>query len=107
MNILIDLVNEFQIMGGRLEITTQGEIRLLLPKGKPDLIINELSLHKAELLDFLRQEKARKLYPYLGMMVRSPLGPGSLWQVFSKRVGIALEKTQKVLFFKPEHIKPS
>ena len=48
-----------------------------------------------------------KLYPFLGKTVSTPEGSGMLWQAFSSRCGVVLEKDPKrVIFMQPELIRP-
>lgn len=54
-------------------------------------------------------EYYRALYSLLGRIVSTPLGRGELWQVFSERAGVVLDRQgpekKKVFFFRPEEIK--
>jgi hypothetical protein len=50
-------------------------------------------------------EPHKKLYPFLGKEVITPKGRGTLWQVFSWKVGVVLDADpDKVFFFKPEEV---
>jgi hypothetical protein len=47
------------------------------------------------------------LFPYLGRKVRTPAGPGVLFQVFADRVTILLDsELDRCSFFRPGEIEP-
>jgi hypothetical protein len=48
-----------------------------------------------------------RLFPFLGRKVGTPLGPGTLIQVFSERVTVLLDtELGKCAFFEPAQIEP-
>jgi hypothetical protein len=48
-----------------------------------------------------------KLFPFIGRKVQTPAGPGTLLQLFSKRVTVVLDsEMSKCSFFPPAEIQP-
>ncbi len=48
-----------------------------------------------------------KLFPFIGRKVRTPLGPGTLTQVFAERVTVVLDsELSKCAAFHPKEIEP-
>ena len=88
----------------------------------PEGLLQELQSHKEEVLDFLisRQWPSEsleaegtfgnplaRLYPFLGKMVSTPMGPGTLLQAFSVHAAVRLDTLRdRATFFHWQDIQP-
>jgi len=83
----------------------------VLPAGQEPKSCSKLSEHPwpPESLDAEKRfgQSHAKLFPFLGRKVRTPVGPGTLLQVFAHRVTVLLDsQLSKCSFFSPGEIEP-
>jgi hypothetical protein len=121
---LIDLpqmVSRLESGGGMLVLDGE-RIRYSVPKGSHEAqeLLAELRKHREEVTELLKQraklsvdaefrfgQQHAKLFPFLGRKVRTPLGSGTLLQVFAERVTVLLDsELSRCAVFSPQEIAP-
>jgi hypothetical protein len=127
---VLQIVSRLEQAGGELSLNGE-RIVYAIPKGNKEALelLAELREHRKTLTDFLRQrvhkhpqkwppeshEATRRfgqpharLFPLIGRKVRTPVGPGTLIQVFADRVTVLLETDlNKCTWFAPREISPA
>ena len=128
MTNLAEIVSRLEKGGGKLAL--EGErIRYSIPCGDSEVLalLAELRNHRDGVMGLLRQRAAgqgnwpsasadaerrfgqphARLFPFLGRKVWTPVGPGTLLQVFADRVTVLLDsELSKCSFFRPTEIEP-
>ncbi len=115
--------------GGGTVVLEGDRIRYRVPSADSDALnlLNELRTHREELRRLLQERKEEqyvwpsesveseqrfgqphaKLFAFLGRKVRTPVGPGTLLQVFAHRATVLLDsQLSKCCFFSPGEIEP-
>lgn len=105
-----------------IRVRPDGDVLRLKPKSKLDeRLLEEVKAHKPELLSLLNsgwpqecldaakrfQHPAARLYPLLGMTVRTPRGRGRLLQVLRRAAAVALEGKPDVVYLPWQEVLPA
>ena len=128
MTEVLQIVSQLEEAGGRLALDGE-RIRYSIPSGDTGAqgLLAELRKHRDGVKELLLQRLAKqqrwpsasldaerrfgqphaKLFLFIGRKVRTPVGSGTLLQVFAERVTVLLDsELSRCSFFRPAEIQP-